>query len=65
MYCFRVDDRYLPRCAQGDLVVEEFQRTITLFQRMDVNKDGVISVEEFMDTCRKVSSHLANVHVRK
>ena len=24
------------------------------FQRMDVNKDGVISVEEFMDTCRKV-----------
>ncbi len=25
------------------------------FQRMDANKDGVISVEEFMDTCRKVT----------
>ena len=27
-----------------------------VFQRMDANKDGVISVEEFMDTCRKVNS---------
>ena len=25
-----------------------------VFQRMDANKDGVISVEEFMDTCRRV-----------
>ena len=25
-----------------------------LFQKMDLNKDGVISVDEFMDTCRKV-----------
>ena len=25
-----------------------------VFQRMDANKDGVISVEEFMETCQKV-----------
>ncbi len=25
-----------------------------VFQRMDANKDGVISVEEFMDTCQRV-----------
>ena len=25
-------------------------------QKMDLNRDGVISIEEFMDTCRKVGT---------
>ena len=28
-----------------------------VFQKMDANKDGVISVEEFMDACQKVGKH--------
>lgn len=27
-----------------------------VLQKMDLNKDGVISLEEFMDTCRTVSN---------
>ena len=32
-----------------------------LFQRMDTNHDGVISVEEFMDTCEKVEPNVLNL----
>ena len=29
-----------------------------MFQQMDQNRDGVISIDEFMDTCRSVSLHI-------
>ena len=33
---------------------ERLHRVSFWFQKMDLNHDGVISVEEFMDTCRRV-----------
>ena len=55
--CGRGLNRYVHEVCKGSFKDSQWKCKYNFIslQKMDLNKDGVISLEEFMDTCRMVS----------
>uniref|UniRef100_A0A8C1LI43 Kv channel interacting protein 3b, calsenilin n=1 Tax=Cyprinus carpio TaxID=7962 RepID=A0A8C1LI43_CYPCA len=50
--------RYTFPCVKDDAAFEHVEK---FFQKMDRNRDGVVTIDEFIETCQKVECHMSNI----